>query len=697
MKIQHKLFYSIFLMLFAVSAQAQLDRSKAPKPSAAPEIHIGDYQSFTLENGLKVFLVENHQLPQVSFNLSIDRDPIRENESVGVSSMAGQMLAYGTSTRTKAQIDDEVDFIGARLNTHSKGVYAFSLSKHAEKTFSLLADVLLHPVFPAEELEKLKTQAYSGLANQKSSPDAISKNVSHALCYGLNHPYGETETEETVKNISVEKCKAYYNTFFKPNISYLVIVGDIKLKAAKKLVKSYLGKWKKGDVPTFKYDMPKQPVANRLAFVNKAGAVQSVIKIIYPIDLKPGSPDAIKVSVMNAILGGGIFSGRLMQNLREDKAFTYGARSSIDSDPLVGYFSAGAKVKNQVTDSAIVEFLYEMQRIVDEPVSEEDLKMTINLLTGMFALQLEEPRTIARFALNTARYNLPKDYYTNYLKKLSQITVADVQAMAKKYIKPKNAIIVVVGSKDEVSGKLSRFGTNNQVEFFDIFGKPIQENTKKLPEGLTAQDVVNKYITAIGGAKKLKKVKSFSMSALMPFPGAPTAAVMARYHKENMYVNSLSMGGNVMQKQVFDGKKAQESSMRGSRMLEGDDLKAIKEDAAIFQVLKYLDKGYKIELKSIETINGKDAYAVHITFPSGKKQTDFFDVKSGLKVKQIEFKETSRGVMEQAMEISDYKEISGILFPHTMQMSVGGQSLKISVQNIAVNPKLKDDLFKIKK
>ena len=174
-------------------------------------------------------------------------------------------------------------------------------------------------------------------------------------------------------------CKKYYNTYFKPNNAYLTIVGDITAEEAKANAEKYFGSWKKGTVPTNSYETPQKPEGTSVAFANKDGAVQSVISITYPVELKPASQEAIEASLMNSILGGGIFSGRLMQNLREDKAYTYGARSSISSDRLVGSFSAGASVRNEVTDSSIVEFLYEMDRMASEPVSEEDLQQLQHL------------------------------------------------------------------------------------------------------------------------------------------------------------------------------------------------------------------------------------------------------------------------------------------------------------------------------
>jgi len=190
-------FLIIILMLFvSVCSYAQLDRSRKPEPGPAPEIKLGDYESFTLKNGLKVFVVNDNRLPLVAFNLVVDRDPVLEGKNAGYVEAAGQLLRTGTKTRTKDKIDEEIDFIGATLNTSSSGVYASSLKKHVNKLLDLMSDVVLNSDFKQEELDKIVKQTISGLAAAKDDPNSISTRVSNAIFYGKDHPYGEVMSEE---------------------------------------------------------------------------------------------------------------------------------------------------------------------------------------------------------------------------------------------------------------------------------------------------------------------------------------------------------------------------------------------------------------------------------------------------------------------------------------------------------------------
>jgi predicted Zn-dependent peptidase len=403
----------VILLSVGFTFAQKLDRTKPPIPGPAPEIKIGKYVSFQLENGLKVFVVENHKLPIVTFNLIIDRDPILEKENAGYVEITGELLKTGTKTKTKSQIDEDIDFIGATFNTSSTNLFGSCLKKHTDKLLDIMSDVTLNANFKQEELDKIKERTLSELKAEKDEPSLIADKIMKKVFYGAGHPYAESETDSSVTSISLYMCWNYYNTFFKPNISYLSIVGDITPDEAKVLAEKYFGTWQKGDVPKYKYEKVEPPVINKVVIVDKPGSVQSKVIVGYPIDLPKNSPDVILANVTNTILGGGVF--RLFENLREKHAYTYGAYSSLSSDEIIGKFTAYADVRNSVTDSAITEILYEMKRIRKDTVGDKELQKAKNYLTGSFAIALEDPKTVANFAINIERWNLPKDFYTNYL------------------------------------------------------------------------------------------------------------------------------------------------------------------------------------------------------------------------------------------------------------------------------------------
>jgi len=673
-------------------------RSSAPKPGEARPIQLGKANSFDLENGLKVIVVENHKIPRVSYQLSLNNDQILEKDQVGFVSVAGNLMGTGTKTKSKAEIDAAVDFIGASLNTAGSGVFASGLKKHSAKLLDIMTDVLYNPSFPEEEFKKIKTQTISGLSQTATSADAMAGNVAAVLNYGVNHPYGEIQTEDDVNNMTLENIKSYYNTYFKPNNAYLIIVGDVTPAEAKADVEKYFASWKSGDIPPTTYDAPAPTKGTNVAFANKDGAVQSVIRVTYPVNLKPGADDLVKARVMNNILGGGVFSGRLMQNLREDKAYTYGSRSSLSANSLIGNFNAGASVRNAVTDSSVHEILYEMDRLTKEPISADDLQLVKNSMAGSFARSLESPQTIARFARNIYKFDLPADYYETYLQRLDAVSIPDVLAMAKKYIRPENANIVVSGSKDEVAANLVRFDSDGVVDFYDPFGKKLEVQDTPMPDGIDAATIIGDYVDALGGADKLNSVKTLVMKMSADIMGQP-AGMETGTKDNNMFYMEMSMGGNIMQEQRYDGTKAKVGGMGQSQVItEGPELAAMKEQSNPFGQLLYLgsDSKYSIDLKGIEDVNGAKAYKVQVTKPNGDKIYEFYDVKNNLLIRSMMTQEVPGGEPQSiTTEIADYKEVSGIMFPHKKTL-LGAMPfpLEMNAQSIEVNGNIPADKFK---
>jgi predicted Zn-dependent peptidase len=687
-----KIFFSIItLFVFFFSANSQvLDRSKRPLPAPAPEIKIGNFESFVLDNGMKVFVVENHKLPKVSYSLVLDYDPILEGENAGYVSAAGQLLRTGTTTRSKDQLDEEIDFIGATLNPYETGIYASSLKKHNEKLLELMSDVLINAQFKQEELDKIIKQTLSGLASQKNEPSAIAKKVSAAMMYGKQHPYGESANEASVNKITLDLCKKFYQTYFRPNIAYMAIVGDITTAEAKPLMEKYFGKWQKADVPKNKFKTPEQPSTAKVAIVDRPSAVQSLFEICYPVELRPGGEDAIKARVMNTILGGGTF--RLFANLREKHSYTYGAYSQLSSDKLIGNFNASANVRNTVTDSAIIEVLSEMNRLRREKVPAEELSMVKNYLSGSFALSLENAQTVANFALNIERYNLPKDYYANYMKNIAAVTSEDVQMMAEKYLKPDNAYILAVGKAEEIANKVLKFSKESIIDYYDSDGNLIDltAKIKEAPKGLTADAILKKYVEAIGGEKNLLKIKDMQIKMTTSMQGI---TINLETFKKAPSKSKMVVGGNgmIFSTIIFDGTKGVMTSMQeGEKELKDKELEELKLQSVMNMELNYAQYGIKYNLLGIEQVNGKDAYKVEQVVPNASNSTEYYSVETGLKVRSIE--------KDGVTDLDNYKEVEGgIKIPYTISKDMGEQSVKFEVGSVLVNKKMKDSVFEIKK
>lgn len=683
---------SLLLIILSMNLYGQVDRSKQPKPGPAPEIKLGDYESFELENGLKVFVIENDKLPKVNFSLITVRNPILEGDKTGYISLAGDLLRRGTKNRSKEQIDEEIDFIGANLNTSGSSISGSSLKKHFNQLMEIFSDILINSEFQQSELDKLKKQILSGLAADKEDPNAIASNLRSAIVYGNDHPYGEVITEKTVEAIKLEDCQNYYEEYFSPNISLLAFVGDITVDEAKELTEKYLGDWKMKEVDQNDYKQPKPPLVRKVAISDRPSSVQSVINISYPIDLLKGSEDVIKASVLSTLLGGS-FTSRLNQNLREDKGYTYGAGSSLSSDRFVGNFTASTTVRNSVTDSAIAEIFTEMQKLRDEKVSDEELTRIKNYLTGSFSRSLEQPGTIARFALNVEINNLPKDYYRNYLKKLNAVTPDDIQTMAKKYLIPKKSHVIVVGNAEEVASGLKKFSTSGKINYYDNYGIEYDPNLKKVPEGITAESVIQKYIDVTGGRNKLSKIADKTMTLKGTTQGMNMTLTIAQKAPNKLFQElDFSVG---KQTTVFDGEKGKIEGMGQIQYLEGETLEELKVQSKLNAFLDYEEDGVKLEIKGIEDIDSLEAYRVELVTISGKKYTHYYDVNSGYKIREVSELSTPQGSFTQKVDLADYKEIDGIMYPFKLTQHVGGRSIELNVESIRVNTGISDSMFEV--
>jgi predicted Zn-dependent peptidase len=677
----------LFLFLVPLVTMAQnIDRSKAPMPGKAPLIQIGDPVKFTLANGLQVFVVKNTKLPQVSATLALDYDGFAEGDKAGVAQMAGQLLKRGTTTKSKAQLDEAIEFLGGSMSTSSQSASVSSLKGNFPSLLSLLSEVVLQPALSTEELEKIRKQTLSGIESNKDDADAISGNVVKKLVYGATHPYGEMMTTKTVNQVSIADVKSFLNTYWIPNAAYLIFVGDIEPATAKALAEKSFGNWKKGVFTKQNFAKPVQPKQTYVAIVDRPASVQSVVAIAGAVDLLPGSSNVIAGSVMNNILGGG-FSGRLFANLREKYAFTYGAYSSLSPSSQIGIFQAEASVRNEKTDSSVQELLREINTIRNEQVGETELSRMKNYLSGGFARSLENPATIANFALNIARNNLPADYYQKYLTNLAAVDAAKVQNAAQLFLNTNQMHIVIVGNAKQIAKGLEKYGP---LKYFDIEGNEVAAPTEvKADASLTPAALMEKAIAAIGSKEALSSIKDVQLKGTANLMGQSLEMQQTIVMPGNT-VTTMSMGGMAMMRQaVVDGKYS--VTQQGQEAPITDDLKeGLDESATLVPEQLFLTKGYGLKIVGAEKVDGKDAIDVEVTTPSKKVSHRFYDAKTFLLVKTSKSEEIpGQGTMTQQQYYTGYKTVNGVQIASEQLMDMGQMKINIKYTDIKVNQGLK--------
>ena len=680
------------LVLFVFNLNfAQIDRTKQPDSGPDPEIKFGTPKTFKLKNGIQVLVVEDDKLPVVTYSLRIDRNPILDGEKVGVSTLLSAMLGNGTTTIPKDEFNEEVEFLGASVSVTFSGGSANTLTKNNSRVLELWSDAIINPLLTEEEFDKEKAKLLESLKADINNIDAISSRVSSALSYGKNHPYGEFTTEQSIENVTFKDVIEYHEKYNIPNNAYIVVVGDVKAKELKAVLKEKFEPWKKGKLPVNPEPVYTENVGlTEINFIDVPSATQSTVIFTNNTPLKQTDEDYFAALLANQVLGGGS-EGYLFKNLRDDNGWTYGAYSGLGSNRYgVSRFTAEAKVRNAVTDSTVTEIVKEISRIRTENVDPQRLKDVKAAYLGNFIFSTERASTVANFALGQKLNNLPDDYYETFIENINKVTAQDLKKAANKYFKLGNTRIIIVGRGSDVVSGLEEIGF--PINYFDKFANPIAKPifNKAIPEGLTAVDVINNYISAVGGKSNLESVNTVVMKADVTIPGAPfapQATMRQKLPNKSSFIIEVNMQGQKMtlSKTTFDGERGY-SEIQGQRVeFDEKQLAENKKIKGIFEELYF--KPEELELVSINSVNYQDAYKVKVTV-DGKESHRYYSVESGLLLSKEDTDDNNNVV---TTNYGDYQSVQNVMFPFYMELPA--QKLEFKTTSVEINKEIKDSSF----
>ena len=707
----HAAFLSGALLLPALMT-AQLDRSHPPVSGPAPDVHIGQHSISELPNGMHLIVVEDHKLPLVSVQVRFDITPVHQGDKAGYVDLFGELLTAGAGKRSKAEIDKSVDAIGATLYTSGDGLFASALKKNLEPLMAVVEDVVTKPTFPEEEVKSALLRAQSAVQQRREDPDGIAEAVGKLVTFGSGHPYGEMTTGRTLGRIDRSNLEAYHRRFFRPDNCYLVFVGDITEKEAKAFAKDHFGKWKKRDTPITKDEYGREVVeglgfvvpmgkpsvpgkVRNVYVVNRPGAAQSVIRVSFPLPLQPRDLRAQQAQVMNTILGGGIFNARLMQNLREKNGYTYGCYSSLDVDRFNSSLVITTSVRTEVTKGAVAEILLEMERMRNEPVTKEELILAKRSMMGAFGRSLEDPRTVARFALNTRLNDLPADHYETYLKRLDAITAEQVQEAATAFLHPNEANILVVGDLDQVRYGLEPFSTNKEQPIIRLTedGERWKEELKPVTDR-TAEQVIETYIYTVGGRDAIAKLRDLQI--VRKETGDGPQVDQTEWFAGERYRIQRKEGPSVIEEIIYNGERALITGDGGSGELTDAGLEMVQRQSRPVPEVGFekLLSGSRI-LGSL-TEGDREVYKLQLTLSSGNSLIQFYDKASGLKLREVESQYFDGRMNDRTMVFSDWRVVGGVQLPHRIQESGGIRGERVSeVSSVRINPEVPKGFFDV--
>ena len=649
----------IVLVLLTTTLNAQLDRSIMPESGPAPEIFFGKPQTFNLDNGLTVMVVENTKLPRASASLSFDNPLIFEGDVAGVSSILAEMVGNGTQSISKEDFIEEIDYMGASLNVTGSGAFAGSLKRYFPRVLELMASAVLEPLFTQEEFDRQKNLIKESLKTGEKDVGTAADRVESFITYGPQHPNGEFISQESLDKASLQDAIDFYNNYSSPSNAYLVIIGDVNYDEIKSKVTDLFGSWNSKEVSSSSFPSPNNPDETEIIFVDMPNGVQSVVSVINTVEFNKKNSDYFAALVANRILGGG-GAGRLFNNLREDKGWTYGSYSGIsESYKTKGLVIAQAQVRNEVTDSAAVELLMELDKMKNTFVLDEELNSAKAKYTGNFVLSLENPSTIAGFARNIITQDLPEDYYNSFLENINSVTKEDVQNAAKNYFLTDNTRVFITGKGSEILESIENIEYNGKklnVRYFDKYANEIERPNYTVDSSISAEDVIDDYIKAIGGKDALSEVTSIEIKATSNIQGTVLEMYSIK-NNQNQSLMEMSAMGMTIAKTVFN-KYQGYNEVNGQRIpLTEVELEQAIINSALFSELNF--DFSLVQLVGTSDVDGEKAYEIKVT----DNKSVFYSVDTGLKLKEVESQEVEGNLIVGETYFKEYEEVEGILLP----------------------------------
>lgn len=444
----------------------------APQPLAPISFDIPDAFQSTLDNGLRVIVFEDDRLPLVSYRLAFQRGDINDPaEFTGLTSAMATMLTEGTQNYASRQLAEKIERLGASLSASSSDDFTIvagsTLSLYSSEILHLLAEIVLRPTFPEDELDLYRRNTIEHLKFQRSQAPFLAGEQAARLIYG-DHPYSVVSPKASdIEKLDRQALSTFHGASLAPNNAMLIAVGDVRRDEFLEELNELFGDWQQRPMTEGTFAEPPVRSSRTLTLVDRPGSAQSNI-VLGNRAIKRDDPDYFSLLVMNQVLGAGA-SSRVFMNLREEKGYTYGAYTRLNTKRLAGDLEATAEVRNDVTGASLKEFFYELERIRDAKVGKDELADAKSFLTGVFPIRAETQEGLTNLIVNQYLYGLPADYLRSYRSNVDAVTADDVQRVAREYVRPDEMAVVIVGDREAIMSQVEKYAET--IEIFDTEGQ----------------------------------------------------------------------------------------------------------------------------------------------------------------------------------------------------------------------------------
>lgn len=684
------------LLVFALIVQAcssikvpDIDPNQKPASLAVKDFTFPKFDTLTMKNGLKVYVIEDNEQPTIAFRLQVLAGTSQDGDKLGTAELTSAVITKGAGERDALELAQTLDGIGANISSNANGetfiVFASGLKKHMNTILDVYADVVLRPQFEQTEFDKAVKQMKAGLRGQKANPTQVGQAMARKVAYGENHPYARRSTEESVGDIALDDIKNFHQSFFKPNNASIAIVGAISVEEAVAALEKAFGEWQSGGIVKDDYPEAKE-MPGGAYFVERPTSVQSTV-MLSNLGVPYTHPDYEALRVASSIMGLG-FGGRLFRTLRETYSYTYSPFGFLTQAKVANRFVCGADVRNEVTDSTVFVMKRELTDLAQNGPKVDELNRTQRFLTGSFLMSFENTQFVASQLQNGEHMGVSADYVKGFPSRINAVTPQQVQQMAAKYLNPDDMTLVVVGAPS-MAAKLEQFGP---VHSYDIDLKPKGEMQDA---NLTWPEIVRRHVKALGGKEAVAAISTVEATSdvLFSYPGAPEPMKGTAHVKRsapNQSWTKVAIPPMGVAESWTDGSRAWEAENNGQpKESEGTDFDNAMFDAQIFPLPVLEDIGFKVEIVGIKDGN----IVVDATGSSGVARKLYID-KDSYMLNKLEFPEMGpQGTIMITVEYSNYVRTDGVLMAANMRQTFGPMTMDYAT-SYKVNVPLENEGFR---
>ncbi len=703
----------LLLMMMSLAGLPALGQKQAPPPPQPPRpFRFPEFASRILPNGLHVLVIEHREQPIVSLRLLVragaEQDP---PDLPGLASLTAGLLDQGTKTRSALQIAETIESIGGQISTGSSWHQSFAavsvLTPGVDTAFEILADIVRNPVFAEEEIERQRQQLLSGLRVQANDPSYLASTAIKRMIFG-GHSYGHPPegTLDSIPRLRREDLIAFHRALYHPNNAILAIAGDITTAEAFAKAEKYFGDWPRGEVRAAPISPPAPTHGRKLLLIDKPDAVQTEIRL-GKVGIARRDPDYFALQVLNAVLASGSGS-RLWDLLRRERGLTYGVSSRLEAYHQPGSLTVSTFTRTEKTAETLRLILSELERIARERVTEEELQKAKNFLAGVFQLRLETPESLAMIVLDAVSHGFDYAYLSTYRDRLLSVTAEQVQGVARKYYRPDDLAIVLVGNASAFEKEVAHLGPVERIAYTEVdFTRPDLKREKPAvvaatPEAIArGREVLAEVRRAVGGREVIADIRDISIvgEVTVSTPFGEFTGEQRMFVQWPDRLRTEVRLPQMMLVQVLNGDSGWVSTPMGTQDVPAPLVKELRTALRrlFFLLLRAEEQeGITVSYLGSETVEGKPVDVLQ--YQEGEQVFKLYvETASRLPVKlSYQGVDPFSGTRAEFEELyADYREVAGVKYPfRTVTRQAGKRFAELIVSEVRLNAGVPEELFK---